>query len=533
VAKTRDNPERMPRLEIEDALRESEYRYRQLFQRANDAIFLMQNDTFVECNNKTLDMFGCLREQIIGHPPYAFSPTTQPDGRDSTEAALERIEATLNGEPQYFEWQHSRADGTLFDAEVSLGTVQLNTGMHILAIVRDVTARKHAEEEKRNLENQLHRAEKMKAIGQLTGGIAHDFNNMLSGIVGYADILERKIGSDNEFSQFINGIRDTANRAADLARQLLTFSKQGKSRSIDVNMHDLIGEVAQLLERTTDRRISIKLDYQAKNCMVIGDPSQLQNTILNLAINAGDSMPNGGQIVLRSQLVHLKESNIRQQTLNIVPGEYFELDVSDTGCGMEPQVLSRIFEPFYTTKEIGSGTGLGLAMVYGTIKAHGGAIEVTSSPGQGSCFKVYLPIQTKTQTIKTKTEKPKLISGKGLILAVDDESIIREVITDILTDLGYEVITAVDGEQAVELFSRRSTDIDLVVLDMIMPKLNGLETLRELKKFKADVRVLVVSGFSRKKDLVEITQEGIKGFLHKPFSSVELSQKIAQILNQH
>lgn len=394
-----------------------------------------------------------------------------------------------------------------------------------LYIARDIT-------ERLRMEEYLRQAQKMEAIGQLAGGVAHDFNNQLAGIMGYADVLKKNAREHPQCQRYADKIITCVERAADLTRQLLAFARRGKYLSIPVNLHNIIHEVISLLSHTVDRRIVIRNRLTADMPFVVGDPSQIQNAVLNLGLNARDAMPEGGTLTFSTEKIALEGEALHKSFPDLLPGNYLLVTVADTGTGMDEAVQARVFEPFYTTKETGKGTGIGLAGVYGMVKNHKGAIRLESRKGKGTSFHLYLP---------AFVGEPVLEAGSGgaapsggarpsrRVLLVEDEDIVADTAEEMLVSLGHRVVRARNGREAEELFRGQSADTDLVILDMIMPEWNGLTTLRALQKIRPDVAVLIASGYSLDGDVRTAVEEGAKGLLQKPFSLDELDARIREI----
>jgi two-component system, cell cycle sensor histidine kinase and response regulator CckA len=394
---------------------------------------------------------------------------------------------------------------------------------YLLGISEDITERKSVEE-------QLRQAHKMDVVGQLAGGIAHDFNNMLTGIIGAAELLNWRLGDDPHNAKLTGVILDAATRSADLTRQLLAFSRKGKITSTAISINDCINAVVAILERTIDKRIMLEVNLLAENPIVIGDPGLLQNALLNLAVNARDAMPEGGTLSFSTTSLTPGCPGGKALPATLAPGSYLEIAVSDTGIGMSAEVLEHIYEPFFTTKETGKGTGLGLAAVYGTVREHNGAIEVSSEPGRGTVFRVCLP--SAHDAAPQAEPREETVTGKGGIMLVDDEAIIRLSGHCLLEELGYQVYLAEDGEQALELYAREREHIGLVLLDMVMPKLSGKETFLRLKEIDPGVRVLFSSGFHREGTVKELLGIGARGFIHKPYRLQLLSKSVAEALEE-
>jgi PAS domain S-box-containing protein len=402
-----------------------------------------------------------------------------------------------------------------------------------IGIIRDITERKVAEEQKRRLLEQLHQAQKMEALGQLAGGIAHDFNNMLSGITGYAQVIKRKnvdtAGNvrDTDLAKYISVVLKAAERAGDLTTKLLAFSRQGKYQTVSVNIHDCIGEVIGLLEHTIDRRISVVSALGAESALVVGDPAQIQNAILNLGMNALDAMAqDGGELRFSTFITTRPDSCIGGCAEELDAEEYLAVAVSDTGIGMTSEVRERLFEPFFTTKDVGKGTGLGLASVYGTIKSHGGAISIATEPHKGSTFILYFPLRRDVEP-PPDTRKVPLNRGKGSVLIVDDEEIVCDILSHMLEELGYTVRgIARDGGEALSFYRENADSVDIIILDMNMPVMNGFDCFAGLKKINPDAKIIVATGYSVQSKTQKILTRGVTGFLQKPFKLDYLAEEL-------
>ena len=378
------------------------------------------------------------------------------------------------------------------------------------------------------LEEELRQSEKMMAVGQLAGGVAHDFNNLLTGILGNAQLLRMRASSAADVHRRADGIITAATRATDLVGKLLAYSRKGPLRSEAVDIHGTILEVAHLLGHTLDRRIRILKDFTAELSFVRGDPSQLQSALLNLAVNARDAMPDGGELRFATRNVHLDAGALRQYSERVEPGPFVEISVTDTGVGMSPELLRRIFEPFFTTKGPGEGTGLGLASVYGCVQAHHGLVTVYSEPGVGTTFRVLLP-QDEGAAIAEHPKAPAPPTpGSGRILLVDDEEVLRDLARDALEGLGYCVAVCVDGTEGQAYFVEHHLELDLVILDLIMPRQGGEETLHAMREIDPQVPVLLVSGFSGGLTTDGLLDAGACGFLQKPFSVPQLAAAVAR-----
>jgi len=383
--------------------------------------------------------------------------------------------------------------------------------------------------DKNRIAEQLHQAQKMDIVGQLAGGVAHDFNNMLSGIMGSAELLSYEAGDNPKLKKYIDLIIESAKRSANLTSQLLAFSRKGKTISTPVDIHELIKAAIDLLERSIDKKIQISTRFSALNSFTPGDPALLQNAILNLSINARDAMPEGGTITISTINIELDRETIYLNSLTMNPGQYIEIDVTDTGSGIPKEIIPKIFDPFFTTKPPGKGTGLGLSGVYGTVTDHKGAITVYSEPGSGTIFKIFLP-QTMLTSEKVNTSENIITKGSGCILVVDDESIIRNTAHGILITAGYEVILAEDGISGAEIYKTEMKRISLVILDMIMPKISGKETFQKLKSINPEVKVIFASGFNNEGSVQDILNSGARGFIQKPYMISEFTKLVDEVI---
>ncbi|MCX6556391.1 MAG: PAS domain S-box protein [Candidatus Aminicenantes bacterium] len=505
--------------QAEESLKESEYRYRTLFESASDSIFVMKDNLFFDCNSKTMEMFGCRREQIIGVSPDKFSPPLQPDGRNSREKALEKITAAYSGTPQTFEWQHCKADDTPFMAEVSLNRFELGSGFYLLAIVRDITAHNL-------LEEQLRQAQKMEAVGILAGGVAHDFNNILSSIVGYASLLQMLPGLDKKVTDYLERILASTERAASLTHSLLAFSRKQAIELQPVDVNEAISGFHKVLTRLIGEDIDFRLELAGETLVVDADIRQIEQVLMNLATNSRDAMPNGGRLTIatRSAVVHDERGEIPM-------GAYAVISVSDTGTGMNSEIRSHLFEPFFTTKEVGKGTGLGLAIVYGIIKNHRGFIRIESEAERSTAFHLYLPLNPLAVRTSKRKKKQKIPRGDETILLVEDDAAVRHATRSVLEEFGYTVLEAADGIEALAIFAAQRDRIDLLVCDLIMPKINGQETRAGILKMKPDVRTLFISGYTN--DIIAskgIADPGVH-LLLKPLHPAKLLEKVREVLD--
>jgi len=519
VSYVRDISERKT---TEAMIARSEQKFRAIFESAHDAIFLLAADSrYVDCNPAAADMFGCGKEGLLTRNPQYFSPPSQLDGRDTEQKACELIAAALEGHAQSFEWRHRRPDGSEFDAMVVLSRIELDNEPMLLAIVRDISRKK-------SLESQLYHMQKMESIGTLAGGIAHDFNNLLTAIIGYGHIIKMKMKPGDPQLEMMEQILFSTDRAAQLTRGLLAFSRKQAIDPRPVDLNDIVSDVEKLLGRLIGEDVEFVTRLAQKPLNIFADAGQIEQVLMNLATNARDAMPEGGVLTITTEEIH--QSHFSFHGL-IKPGRYALITVTDTGNGMDEHTRAKVFEPFFTTKELGRGTGLGLAIAYGIIKQHNGFINVYSEPENGTTFQIHLPLITEMRKDASAGSEPPPRGGSETILLIEDDHVVRKMSEVILRNFGYRVVDAVDGEDALEKFARHEQEVALLILDVIMPKKNGAEVYTAVKSVRPDIDILFVSGYSadsiRKKGILE---QDIH-FMSKPVNPFELLRKIRELLD--
>jgi two-component system cell cycle sensor histidine kinase/response regulator CckA len=390
----------------------------------------------------------------------------------------------------------------------------------------------------RKVEEQLAQSQKMNAVGQLAGGVAHDFNNVLQAIIGYSDLLLANHRPTDPSFQDIMQIKQNANRAASLVRQLLAFSRRQTLRPEVLNLNDRLYDLSMLLKRLLGERVELDLGHGRDLWFVKADVNQFEQVVVNLAVNARDAMPNGGKLAIRTANVTAAEA-ARLNVSAMPAADYVLVEVSDTGSGMTPEIVEKIFEPFFTTKEVGKGTGLGLSTVFGIVKQSGGYIDVDSKPGEGTTFRIYLPrhipaAQELPEEVKPETAKKPAadMTGQGTILLVEDEDPVRAVNARALSARGYTVLEAASGIEAMEIIQERGAPVDLVVSDVVMPEMDGPTLLGELRKLYPDLKVIFVSGYAEEAFRKNLPEGEEFNFLPKPFSLRQLVETVKQVIGQ-
>jgi len=508
-----------------DELRESERRYRLLADNMANVLFLQNVDFSVAYVSPSVErMFGYTPEEFCRIDVRTiFTEESAIRARDSYAEALSTAgEGTTDVPPMEFEYV--RKDGSTFWGEVSPTFIRAADGEIIggQGLLRDVTDRRTIEEQREALERELRQSEKLNAIGQLAGGIAHDFNNQLAPIMAHADLLARGLVDEGSVTDHARKIIRPARNAADLTAKLLAFARKGSYEHRTLDLHEVINEVAEILAHGIDRRIAVKRLYEASSVLVEGDRTQLQNVLLNLALNARDAMPDGGEIVFKTRVHH---------DIEALPGSaaWVEVEVEDTGEGMDASVRERAFEPFFTTKALGKGTGMGLAAAYGTVVSHGGTIEIASRPGGGTTVTVRLPATAAASGVRAESFAENLASSGGRVLVVDDEDCVRSALTDLLETLGFSVIPFDRATAATAYYSEHVSEIDLVVLDLVLPDMNGREALAVLQSTDPSVRVLLVSGYTADEEIRGILESETIEFLEKPFLLADLAESLTRL----
>ncbi len=504
------------RMIAENALKKSEERYRTLFENSRDVIYITSiSGSVIEFNPAGVELFGYSRDEMIGLDIIRIY--NEPDDREKFQKTIRE-----KGYVTDYKIKFKKKDGTRIDCLLT-STLWYSENGDVLGyqgIIRDITDHKR-------MINQLQQMQKMEAIGTLAGGIAHNFNNLLMTIQGNTSLMLMKTDPTHPHYKKLRTIEQHIQFGSDLSRQLLGFARGGLHESKTINLN-VIARMSSKIFATTKKELSLHLNLANDLLPITADPGQIEQTIVNLLVNASQAMPDGGDIYVKTENVFLEEFQLAPYQNE--GGQYVKISVTDTGIGMDKSTQEKIFEPFFTTKEHGQGTGLGLSSVYGIVKNHRGYITVYSEPEKGSVFKIYLPASDKLPETEKITTEP-LLRGNETILLVDDETMLTETGQTMLKELGYQVLTANDGNTAIAAYTRHLQKIDLVILDLIMPKMSGNTTFNQLKKIDPDVNVLVASGYGIDGQVSELLKKGCRGFIQKPFSMLELSKKVRESLD--
>ncbi|MBN1104014.1 MAG: cache domain-containing protein, partial [Deltaproteobacteria bacterium] len=509
--------------EAEERLRESEKRFRDLFDSISDLVYTQDLEGRLLSFNPALSkLFGYSEEELLGRRIADFM---KPELRPLFES--EYLGQIIEGGSYRGVSSYYAKDGRKIYIEYhSTLVTPERASPYISGTGRDVTDRVLAERRIKILQEEMLHAKKMEAIGTLAGGIAHDFNNLLMGIQGNASLLLLDMDSRHPHYERMKSIEQYVKSGADLTRQLLGFARGGRYEVRPTDMNEVVERSVQMFGRTR-KEIHIQSKLQEGIWSTEVDRGQIEQVLLNLYVNAWQAMPGGGNLYLETENVVLEEDFVKG--FEIPLGRYVKVSVTDTGVGMDGPTRQRIFEPFFTTKEMGRGTGLGLAVVYGIVRSHGGFIDVYSEKGHGTTFRLYLPASMKEASAEVVPGE-EISRGSETVLLVDDEDMIIEVCRDLLEELGYHVIEARSGEEALRIYKERGTEIDLVILDLIMPDMGGGEAFDRLKRLNPGIKVLLSSGYSLEGQAAEILERGCSGFIQKPFAAKSLSLKIREVL---
>lgn len=508
------------RQKAESALKEAEEQYRTVIENANDSIVVLQNGRAVYRNPAYVELLGYTVEDTSGRN---FLDHVAPEHR---ELVRENYQARLRGEeaPQQYEIDLVTRDGSRVSMEVSPKVIEYQNQAATLVTMRNVTERK-------SLEQQLIQSQKMETVGQLAGGVAHDFNNVLSAVIGYSELAAIQLAAQGEVDgQYIDEIQMSGERGAQLTRQLPTFSRRQAPEPQIVSVHDLIVTLEGMLRRVIGEQVELVVDTYPRSATVHADPGQMEQVLINLAVNARDAMPGGGRLTIRVRDMHLAEE-VSRLAPDAQPGQYVVTTVTDTGTGMEQDVLDRIFDPFFTTKPEGEGTGLGLSTSYAIVTQNMGYMSVDSKPGKGTTFAIYLPaVDEQPEVPSGPGEVDELVAGTETVLLVEDESVVMHLTADVLRRQGYTVLTASNGADAAEVMDQYDGPIDLLFTDVVMPVMGGYELASRYVERYPKGKVIYISGYPDTR-ASDPSFSGPQGeFLQKPVSLTSLTARIRQVL---
>jgi two-component system cell cycle sensor histidine kinase/response regulator CckA len=506
------------RKRAEEALRESEEKYRMVLEACPDPIVAYDVEgAVIYLNPAFTQVFGWAPEELLGKKIDYVPEENWPE----TQMMIDKV---LAGES--FSGVKSRRytrQRKILDVSISVATYLDRNGIPMGSVhtLRDITERKR-------FEAQLQQAAKMEAIGTLAGGIAHDFNNLLMGIQGNVSLMLMNMDSTHPYYERLKNIEKQIQSGARLTSHILGYARKGRYEVKPLDLNQLMKETSDTFRRTR-KEIAIHRELAEDLFAIEADQAQIEQVLFNLFVNAADAMSGGGNLVLNT--MNTTHNNMKGKLYDPKPGNYVLLTVTDTGTGMDKKTMERIFDPFFTTKEMGRGTGLGLASAYGIIKGHGGYIDVESKKGHGTTFSIFLPASEKMGRKSVKAAD-QFIKGTGTVLLVDDEKVILDVGRELLEAMGYRVLIANDGKGAVEVYKKNRDDIDIVLLDMVMPNMGGGEAYDRMKEINPDIKVLLSSGYGIDGEATEILERGCDSFIQKPFSVMDLSQKLRQILDR-
>ena len=505
------------RRRAEEALQQTEARYRAVVEQSADGIYLVDVDSrcILEANPAFARILGYQPGEVRGMSVYDFIAADRPNIDQRFDEIIERRD------PLSYERQFRRKDGSLVDVWIIVSVISYGGRDIACGLVRDLT-------EKKLLEAQFLRSQRVESIGLLAGGIAHDLNNILAPILINVELLQRTL-SDSSDQKMLSSIASNVERGASIVRQILTFARGMEGERGTIAPAYLLKDLEQFAKETFPKSVTIQIDIAPNLSTLVGDPTQLHQVLLNLCVNARDAMPEGGTLTLSAENVALDESYLKMDPDAHV-GPYVLLTVTDNGRGIRPDILPKIFDPFFTTKEKGHGTGLGLSTVHGIVKSHGGFIRVHSEVGKGTRFQVYLPASAGLETSKTGEKITAPSSGKGeLILVIEDEPSIREIIQTVLEASGYKVVTVANGEEGVASYAQLGNEIQLVITDMIMPLMDGASTVRALQKINPEVKVIGISGMIPAGE-AKFDDTGLRALLQKPFAVEKLMRVLSDVL---
>lgn len=524
-------PEETRREGAEYGLRERRRRDRLLLDVALDAIVDMNaSGSITDWNQQAVALFGWSHTEAVGRLLHEtiIPPALREAHRHGLHRFLTTGETTILN--RRIEITALHRDGREFPVELAVAALREGDRHSFRAFIRDLSERRQAEQERRQLEARMQQAQKMEQLGLLAGGVAHDFNNLLAAMLGHAGLARQELPPDSSVIPLLDEIVNGAQRAAEMTQQLLAYAGRGRVIVAFLDLAVLAEELTQLLRSVFSNKAQLRLEIAS--APIAGDASQIRQVVMNLLTNASDALEdNPGDIVVRTGVRHATRADLASPYLSddLPEGDYAFVSVSDTGVGMDPETMRKVFDPFFTTKF--TGRGLGLAAVLGIVRGHRGSIQVHSNLGAGSTFVVSLPAAAVPSTQPTAADStPGELRGHGVILVVDDEESVRSVVARVLQRAGFKVVTAADGQEALRVFAHEVDRISAVVLDLTMPRLDGMEVLRLLRRLQPDVRVLLMSGYSDQEIATRFGGDHVPGFIQKPFRNADLTARLATLL---
>ncbi len=514
------------RLRSEKALQNSEKQFKTLFNNSTDAVFIHDfKGQILEVNEVAYKRLGYSHNELLKMTPRDFNP---PEQALHVSKRLNKIKGKGH---HRFETVHIGRSGKNIPVEIISRTIHYAGKQAIISTARDISERKQAEEDRARLESQLRQAQKMEAIGTLAGGIAHDFNNILTPIMIQTELAKLTIAGDHSVQANLDEVIKAGHRAKDLVKQILTFSRQTDQERVFMDLVPIVEESLKLLRSSLPKTLEIRQSIKGAPCTVLADPTRMQQVVMNLCTNAGQAMQEMGSVLeVALENVELDEDAVKDSH-DIAPGSYVMIRVSDTGSGIEPDVIDKIFDPFFTTKATGEGTGMGLSVVHGIVRSHGGVVTVNSQPGKGTTFKVFLPKIEDRAVTKTEEAEQSLPTGNEQILFVDDEQTLVTAGEQMLERLGYQVESRTSSIEALAAFQDHPDKYDLVMTDMTMPNMTGESLAKEVLRVRPDIPIIICTGFSYQMDEQKALSMGIRAFVMKPFVMKDVAETIRKVLD--